>query len=167
MVSKSVFELMKDNDINKFGCRGCIINLVNVSGEYNQKYFDDQFEFLTKYNINDNTIDDDVYKLADQLTASRIRCNTILVHSKADSKQLASLVTHIVEDQYIAGQVIHFEDDLRKEKVTIDDVRKSFHLSPEKIKVKEIPYIPPPKYDDHKQIESPIILSLPSNSTKA
>ena len=64
-----------------------------------------------------------MFRLADLLTAARIRCNTLMVDSKLDEKQFSSMVMHILEDQYIAGQVINMEDNLRHHELNYDEFK--------------------------------------------
>ncbi|KAH9422087.1 dehydrogenase [Dermatophagoides pteronyssinus] len=123
LISKNILEKLQSNEINKFGCRGCIINLVYINSQYDAEYFKKQDDFVKKYGIQLDTIDDDVFRLADLLTAARIRCNTLMVDSKLDEKQFSSMVMHILEDQYIAGQVINMEDNLRHHELNYDEFK--------------------------------------------
>lgn len=141
IVSKGILEKFRDNKINEFGCKGCIINLINLNGTYNEEYFAEQNEFLTKTNINESTIDDDVYKLANLLTAERIRCNTVMVEDKTDLTLFSDLIMHILEDQYIAGQIINMEDNIKNSKISYEKVVKEIHQFPTDRKPTE-PYAP-------------------------
>ena len=157
--SKNIFEKMRENKINEYGCRGCIINLVHMSAQYDDQYFREQDEFAEKYGIDTEKIDDEVFALADQLTGARIRCNTILVTKDCDLNVFSSLVKHILEDQYVAGQTINMEDNLRHMPKEWDEIAKDYHkYPPKKMKVAEEKYQPP---KDH--IVKPLI-SVPNDS---
>ncbi|KAH9399520.1 hypothetical protein TYRP_017932 [Tyrophagus putrescentiae] len=142
--SKSLLEKLRENEINEFGCRGCIINLVHLSSQYDDQYFREQDEFAEKYKIDVAKIDDEVYALADQLTAARVRCNTVMVNEKMDVKVFADLVKHIIEDQYVSGQVINMEDNLRHKERGLEEVLgTSIGYRPYKKPVPEEKYVPP------------------------
>lgn len=142
--SKSLLEKLRENQINEFGCRGCIINLVHLSSQYDDQYFREQDEFAEKYKIDVAKIDDEVYALADQLTAARVRCNTVMVNEKMDVKVFADLVKHIIEDQYVSGQVINMEDNLRHKERGLEEVLgTSIGYRPYKKPVPEEKYVPP------------------------
>lgn len=141
IISKNILEKFRDNKINEFGCKGCIINLINLNGTYNDEYFTKQNEFLSKSNIDQSTIDDDVFKLANLLTAERIRCNTVMVENKTNLDLFSDLITHILEDQYIAGQVINMEDNIKNSKISFNKVVSEIHKFPKNRKDTE-PYMP-------------------------
>ena len=144
MISKSVLEKMRENDVNEFGCRGVIINLIHLSTNYDDKYFAAQDDFAKQYEIDDKKIDDQVFELADQLTANRIRCNTIMVDDKVDPVKFADLANYIIQDQYVAGQVINMEDKLVHKTPTLKEVLKDVHEFPDKeIERADQPYSPP------------------------
>lgn len=132
IISKNILEKFRENEINEFGCRGSLINLVNLSNDFEDDYFKEQDEFAKKYGVDENTIDDDVYKLADQMTSARIRCNSLMVHGKVDPITFSMLAKHIIEDQYVAGQVINLEDDLKNEEPTLEEVLKTIHMNDDK-----------------------------------
>jgi hypothetical protein len=158
MLSTNLLEKMEENDINEFGCRGCIINLVHLSTKYDDTYFQEQNEFARKYNLDSEKIDDEVYTLAGKLTAARIRCNTILVNEESDPTVFSNLVKHIIEDQYVAGQIINMEDDLETELPTVSEMMEQMEPFPEP-RVVEEKYVPPKEVQD--KTEKP--LSLPQN----
>ncbi|OTF83401.1 hypothetical protein BLA29_005509 [Euroglyphus maynei] len=155
LISKNILEKLQNNEINEFGCRGCIINLVYINSKYDAEYFKKQDDFVEKYGISLQTIDDDVYRLADLLTAARIRCNTLMVDSKLEEKQFSTMVMHILEDQYIAGQVINMDDNLRHHELNFEE----FSAEVLRGKVKEQKgnqnYVLPPEIREEKMIPLP------------
>ncbi|KPM05672.1 hypothetical protein QR98_0041390 [Sarcoptes scabiei] len=98
---KSILEKFKQNPINEFGCRGCIINLVFTGITPNEAYFKEQDEFIEKHQICAEEIDDAIYQLAESLTAQRIRCNTFKIDAKLDDKVFNTIAEHVISDQYI------------------------------------------------------------------
>lgn len=163
----------QQNEINKFGCRGCIINLIYTQKTFQDEYFRKQDEFVKKYNISLDTIDDDVYRLADLLTAARIRCNTIITDANFKENIFHSLITHIIEDQYVAGQVINMDDNLVHE-VTNEEFKKEILTGTNynnKHKSSDKKYIPPPEmegiYQKAKQISDKAMPLLSDSSIKS
>lgn len=147
LLSRNLLEKFRDNDINEFGCRGCIVNLVYLSSKYDDKYFREQDEFARKYKIDSENIDDQVFELAERLTAARIRCNTIMFSENSQPKILSNLVTHIVEDQYVAGQIINLDDNLKHKTATLDDIFDDLHKFPKPKAAEE-------KYSSPKEIKA-------------
>lgn len=115
---------------------------MHLSSQYDDKYFREQDEFAEKHKIDTAKIDDEVFQLADLLTAARIRCNTIMVDEKSDPSVFANLLKHIIEDQYVAGQIINMDDNLRHETPALTEVMDAAHSYP-KPKVAEQKYVPP------------------------
>jgi hypothetical protein len=103
LVAKHALEVMRNNDINKGGVRGCIINVNAFHYHYTEDYFEEQQRFAESVNEDLNTLDDRVMDLAQQLTDARIRCNTILVPKGSDDEEFGKVVLSILEDQQIAG----------------------------------------------------------------
>lgn len=117
---------------------------MHLSSQYDDQYFREQDEFAEKYKIDVAKIDDEVFALADLLTAARIRCNTIMVNDKMDAKVFADLVKHILEDQYVSGQVINMEDNLRHKERSLEEVLlTSSGWREAKVPVAEEKYVPP------------------------
>src|ERR1700761_6835426 len=104
-------EVMKNNEINKYGIRGCVVNVIGLQEKYDEKYFEEQDIFAKKMGETFESVDEKVEALAKELTRYRIRSNSIIVPSKSDLKDFSLLIQTIIEDQYIAGQIINFEDD--------------------------------------------------------
>lgn len=161
----------QQNEINKFGCRGCIINLVYTQKKFQDEYFRKQDDFVQKYNISLDTIDDEVYRLADLLTAARIRCNTLITDFNFEENILHSLVTHIIEDQYVAGQVINLDDNL-VHKVTNEEFKKEIlsGIRYKNSKSNDKKYIPPPEMEinkKEKEISAKPITLLSDSSIKS
>ncbi|XP_046918264.1 uncharacterized protein LOC124498538 [Dermatophagoides farinae] len=152
LISKNILEKLQNNEINQFGCRGCIINLVYINSKYDAEYFKKQDDFVQKYGISLETIDDDVYRLADLLTAARIRCNTLMVDSKQDEKQFSTMVMHILEDQYIAGQVINMEDNLKHHELNHEEFKAEVLRGKVKEQKGDQNYVLPPEIKEEKII---------------
>ncbi|CAG2166341.1 unnamed protein product [Oppiella nova] len=141
LVSKQAVDVLKNNPINAFGVRGCVINIIGLQEKYDQKYFDEQDVFAQKTGHSFDSLDDKVLALAEDMIANRIRSNSVIVPPNSDLKLFAQLVENIIEDQYIAGQIINMEDESRPYLGTVNDVLAEYHVPPEP---KELPLIQEP-----------------------
>ncbi|UXI17562.1 secreted protein [Sarcoptes scabiei] len=153
LVSKNILEKFKQNPINEYGCRGCIINLVFTGITPNEAYFKEQDEFIEKHQICAEEIDDAVYQLAESLTAQRIRCNTFKIDAKLDDKVFNTIAEHVISDQYVAGQIIDLEDNLRYQEITNEEFEREIDLFIQT--KKQIPnqkYHPPLEIEDGKSL---------------
>ena len=108
LVAKHAMEVMKNNEINKYGIRGCVVNVIGLQEKYDEKYFEEQDIFAKKMGETFESVDEKVEALAKELTRYRIRSNSIIVPSKSDLKDFSLLIQTIIEDQYIAGQIINW-----------------------------------------------------------
>jgi len=155
---------MKNNEINSFGCRGCVINVIGLQNKYNEQYIEEQELFAKKMNETIESIDDKVLELAEQLTASRIRCNTVIVPENANHKKFAELIHHVIEDQYIAGQIINMEDNLKPYLGGFKEILSGVHTPP-KPKIDKImwpinalkDYEQQQKISEEKENETPVL----------
>ena len=91
-MAKHAMEVMKNNNINEFGIRGCLLNIIGLQDKYDDKYFEEQDIYANKMNESFDLIDDKVMALAQQLTDNRIRSNSIIVPPNSDLKLFANLI---------------------------------------------------------------------------
>ena len=139
MVAKHAMEVMKNNEINEFGIRGCVLNVIGLQNKYDDKYFEEQDIYAKRMGESFDTIDDKVMALAQQLTDNRIRSNSIIVPPKSDLKLFAKLIQNIIEDQYIAGQIINLTDDEPPARTpTLSELAADYHIPPDP-KTRQIP----------------------------
>jgi len=102
---------MKRNDLNEFGIRGCVINVVRMPFD-EQAYLSEQEEYSKKC----PQLDDLTMQLSEECVANRIRANTIIVPEDSHQDSFAIMAHSVIEDQSIAGQVISIEtEDERNE----------------------------------------------------
>jgi len=138
LVAKHALEVMKNNEINEFGVRGCVLNIIGLQDKYDDKYFEEQDIYAKKMGESYDTIDDKVMALAQELTDHRIRSNSVIVPPNSDLKLLAKLIENIVEDQYIAGQVINMHDESRPQLGTLKEIMAAYHVPPDP-KTRQLP----------------------------
>ncbi|XP_054163477.1 3-hydroxyacyl-CoA dehydrogenase type-2-like [Oppia nitens] len=131
LVSKHALDVMKNNAINEYGIRGCIINIIGLQQRYNEKYFEEQDIYSKKIGETIDSLDDKVMTLAEQLTANRIRSNSIIVPANSDQQLFAQIIQNIIEDQYIAGQIINMEDEFRPHLGTFKELMADYHIPPD------------------------------------
>ena len=154
---------MKNNDLNKFGVRGCVINIIGMQEKYDSKYFEEQDIFAKRIGESFESVDEKVMALAQQMTDHRIRANSILLPPKSDLTKFAHLIQNIIEDQYIAGQIINMEVDYQPYYGTWKEITSEYHVPPDPKSIK-LPEVK--KQNEELMIEdkSKIILKLESDT---
>lgn len=131
LVAKHALDVMKNNELNEFGVRGCIINIIGMQDKYDSKYFEDQDIYAKRMGETFESVDEKVIALAQEMTDHRIRANSILIHPKSDLSKFAQLIQNIVEDQYIAGQIINMEVDYQPYYGTFKELIAEYHVPPD------------------------------------
>lgn len=130
LVSKHALNLMRENELNSGGCRGCIINVVQMQNKYDENYLKQQEEIEKNLGETMESVDEKVMQLATDLVAARIRSNTIIVMENQEIERFSSLVHAVIEDQKIAGQIINMQDEFEAHVPTFKEIFDRYHTPP-------------------------------------